>query len=447
MKILFLRPNTSTETIGLKHIMILEPLELEILATIVQKDHSVKIVDLVLEKLPAIHFIKKFKPDVVCVTGYITHINEIIKICADVKAFNPDIITITGGIYIEKVPEAAESKFIDFRVIRNAVQAFPQLILYLNQKSSFPAGVLKQGEKLNESVLPEFDFSLPIPDRQLTQKYRSKYFYVFHKKVALIKTSFGCPYSCSFCFNRKITNDNYAERNLDEVIEEIKTIHEKEIYIVDDNFLVSEKRLTKFFQLLEINNIRKKYLLFGRADFIAGHPDIMREFHKHGLRTVIIGIESFNDHDLNSFNKRSLAKTNENAIKILHDNKIECYASVITMPEWDKSDFDRATRKMIEMRISFLNIQPLTPLEKTDLVFDETRLIINRKDFAKWDLAHIVVNPQKMTVQEYYREIIRMYRRVGFYPSNILNLFKYSLFMQLRFIRGALKVRRQYLEL
>ena len=278
MRILFIRPDIPEETIGLQHVMLVEPLELEILATLIEKEHQVEIIDLILEKQPLSFFVGKYKPDVVCLTGYITHSNSIKKLCKEIKETNPEIITIVGGVHIEKVPECVDSESVDYRVVRNAVDVFPKLIHYLEKGNSFPEGVLRKHEQLDESKLPGYKFDVPVPNRTLTGKYRKHYFYVFHNKVALLKTSFGCPFPCNFCFCRKITGENYVERDLEAVITELKSIKEKEVYIIDDNFLVSEKRVREFLRLLEIHNIRKKYLIYGRADFIAQHPDIIRNF-------------------------------------------------------------------------------------------------------------------------------------------------------------------------
>jgi radical SAM superfamily enzyme YgiQ (UPF0313 family) len=331
-------------------------------------------------------------------------------------------------------------------VVRNAVDAFPKLILYLENGENFPEGILKKYEPIDENKLPDYKFDVPIPNRTLTEKYRKHYFYVFHNKVALLKTSFGCPFPCNFCYCRKITGENYAERGLDEVITELKSIKEKEVYIIDDNFLVSEKRVKDFLQLVEKHNIRKKYLIYGRADFIAQHPDIIRDFKKKGLRTIIVGFESFNDDELSSLNKKTIAETNEKAMKVLNSNRVDCYASVIAMPEWDKEDFNRATQKMLKLGIRFVNIQPLTPLEKTDIQFDDSRLIIPRAECEKWDLAHVVVKPEKLTLTQYYKEILRMYERILFSPSNLIYHIKYPLPMQIKLFRGAFKVRKQYIK-
>lgn len=444
MKILFLRPSAPEETIGLQHLMIVEPLELELLATLVEKEHEVIIIDLILEKQSAEYFIKKYMPDMVCITGYITHTADMLKISQKAKEINSKIIIVVGGVYIEKLPEKINSPFVDYRVVRNALLEFPKLLNYIENRGEFPLGVLRIDEILDETTLPDYNFSVPIPNRSLTKKYRDKYFYVFHPKVALLKTSFGCPFPCSFCFCRKITGDNYWERPLEEVIEELKGIEENEVYIIDDNFLVSKERVMSFIDLLKKHSIKKRYLIYGRADFIAKHPKTIKRFKKYGLRTIIVGFESFNDNELTSLNKKSMAKTNEYAMNVLNKYKVDCYASVIAMPEWSKEDFRKATKKMIDLKIRFLNIQPLTPLEKTDINFDDNNLIINRSDYARWDLAHIVVKPEKMSVKEFYREILKMYIRVLFQPSNLIHHIKYPIKYQIKLLLGAIKVKKQY---
>src|SRR5450759_3754828 len=99
MKILFVRPKPSPVTIGLQHLMIVEPLELEILATLIKEDHEARIIDMILEKDTIDDFIKKFTPDVLCLTGYITHIPVIVEYCNIAKQINSNIITIAAVSY------------------------------------------------------------------------------------------------------------------------------------------------------------------------------------------------------------------------------------------------------------------------------------------------------------------------------------------------------------
>jgi len=444
VRVLFVRPKPSPETIGLQHLMVVEPLELEILATLIKTEHEVRIVDMILEKRNIHYFFNDFKPDAICVTGYITHIPVIIQYCVIAKLINKEIITIVGGVHFEKYPEDINHEAIDYRVIRNATTTFPQLFDFLVGRAHFPSGILKTNELLNEAILPDYDFYSPVPDRSLTEKYRSRYFYVFHHKVALIKTSFGCPYHCKFCFCRIITGDKYYARPLDEVLDELSSIRENEIYIVDDDFLISLSRTKEFIRLLKERGIKKKYLVYGRADFIAANPELIKEFKEVGLRTVIVGLESFEDIELNDFNKQTSSNTNKLAMAVLNKYKVDCYAAVIISPSWGLSDFKKAGDIMIELGIKFVNLQPLTPLKGTGLTINENDLVIDRNDFAKWDLAHVTIRPEKMSLKDFYKNILKLYLRIVLNPKNLISHLKYPLGMQLKMAIGMNKVKKQY---
>ncbi|WP_289053539.1 B12-binding domain-containing radical SAM protein [Carboxylicivirga marina] len=444
MKVLFVRPKPSTETIGLQHIMIVEPLELEILATLIQKDSDVKIIDMILEKRDLHDFLKEYQPDIFCVTGYITHIGIMRDYCHEAKLFNSTIKTIVGGIHVEKFPEDLDTDFIDFRVIRNATSVFPDLIEHIKGSAELPPGILKKRETYTESSLPDYIFKAVIPDRKLTQRYRKKYFYIFHKKIALLKTSYGCPYMCKFCYCRKITGDQYKELPLQHVFKELKTITEKEIYIIDDNFLCSRERVQNFISLIKKHKIKKKYLVFGRADFIADNADVISSFKKVGLKSILVGLESFNNNELTNYFKNSNSLTNQRAVEVLNKNKIDCYAAIITSPAWTKNDFKQAYSIMNRIGLKFINLQPLTPLKGTDLPTEDSSLLIPRENFASWDLAHVMLQPENMTVDEYYKNLLKLYNKVIFKPKHLIGYIKYSPVMQFRILAGLYKIHKQY---
>ena len=444
MRVAFIRPKPSPSTIGLQHMMVVEPLELEILATLITPEHKVIIYDMILEAGNIEDLIKQFNPDVLCLTGYITHIDVIVQCCKIAKQINKNHTTIVGGVHIEKFPEDINDESIDYRVVRNATRSFPQLIDYIKGNSSFPLGILKTNELLREELLPDYDFFVPIPNRSFTSKYRSDYFYVFHNKVALIKTSFGCPYTCRFCFCRKITDDKYHERPIYDVIKELETIQEKEIYIVDDDFLLNPNRIREFIRLLKEKKLQKRFLVYGRADFIVSHPDIIKDFKLCGLRTIIVGLESFEDNELKGFDKKTTLSINEQAIVVLNKYKVDCYAAVIVSPSWSQADFEKAGMIMRRLKIKFVNLQPLTPLKGTGIDISDDLLVINRNDFARWDLAHITIKPEKMSVGDFYKNILKLYDEIIFNPRNLISHLKYPIHMQWRMVIGLNKVRNQY---
>lgn len=446
MRILFVRPEPSPDTIGLQHLMVVEPLELEIIATLVKQEHDVLIADMILEERPFGFFMQSFMPDVLCLTGYITHIPVIINYCKEAKKIKPNIHTVAGGVHIEKFPEDIEHESVDFRVVRNATRSFPRLIDFLSGNGAFPTGVLKTKELMDETILPDYDFFTVVPDRTLTAIYRRSYFYVFHNKVALMKGSFGCPYHCKFCYCRKITGYQYYARPMHELVDELEGIHEKEVYLVDDDFLVSTERVKQFLHLIKERGIKKRYLVYGRADFIGKNPDLIKEFKDAGLRTVIVGLESFDDIELSGFNKQTDSNINRTAMNVLNKYGVNCYAGVILSPSWTAADFKKAGDIMLSLGIMFVNLQPLTPLKGIDINFDERDLVISREDYAKWDLAHVTIRPDHMSVAEYYRQVLKLYLRILYHPANLIKMLKYPINMQFRMVNGLRKVMKQYKE-
>ena len=424
LRILLLRPRPPKETIGLQHVMICEPLELEYLVGNIDKAKaSVKIIDMILEKKPIEFFINKYKPHIVGMTAYITHVGAVKEIARKIKRLSNQTITVVGGVHAEVVPEDFTSKYIDCIICSNPVETFIKIIdrVRAGGDTKEIEGTYVKGKK----HLRTSSYNILPPDRSSVKKYRKKYYYMFHNPCALIKTSLGCPYTCSFCFCKEITGGKYFARKIDEVMEELESIKEREIYIVDDDFLFNEDRLNLFCDELEKRNIHKRFLVYGRADFIASHEKVIGRLSRHGLSAVIVGVESVREKDLKDFNKRSSLENNEKAIRILQKYGIELYATMILQPDFTKKDFRQIEDYIIGLNVSFVNLQPLTPLPGTEIYDDyKDKILVPRKDYAMWDLAHIVLEPKYMSIRQYYYQIIKTYARIVLRPDNIIKMLK-----------------------
>lgn len=447
LRILLLRPRPPKETIGLQHVMICEPLELEYLVGNIDKTKaSVKIIDMILEKKPIEFFINKYKPHIVGMTAYITHVGAVKEMARKIKCLSNQTITVVGGVHAEVVPEDFISKYIDCIICSNPVETFNKIIdrVRAGVDTKEIEGTYVKGKK----HIRTSSYNILPPDRGSVKKYRKKYYYMFHNPCALIKTSLGCPYTCSFCFCKEITGGKYFARKIDEVMEELESIKEREIYIVDDDFLFNENRLNLFCDELEKRNIHKRFLVYGRADFIASHEKVIGRLSRHGLSAVIVGVESVREKDLKDFNKRSSLENNEKAIRILQKYGIELYATMILQPDFTKKDFRQIEDYIIGLNVSFVNLQPLTPLPGTEIYDDyKDKILVSRKDYAMWDLAHIVLEPKYMSIRQYYYQIIKTYARIVLRPDNIIKMLKkYGIKEVAKMWWGSQFVTLQYIE-
>ena len=372
MKVLLFRPNPPKETIGLQHLMICEPLELEYLVANIEEDlrdhFTVKIIDLIVEKKSYEEILREEDPDYILFTGYITHVGVIKEMAEYGKKFKSSIITGVGGVHAEVVPEDFQSKYIDFIFKRNGIDGFNESLWGLVNGLD-----LEEIRSILEEIPPKRNnFPYKYPARDAVARYRKNYYYMFHNPSSIIKTSYGCPFNCSFCFCKEITDGSYFTRPIEDVINELETIPEEEIYIVDDDFLYDVNRLKEFMSLLRARNIRKKFLIYGRADFIAENGELLRDFKDHGLQAVIVGIESVRKEDLQSYNKGTTIEINEAAIRILQALDIELYATLIIPMDFSKSNFKELSSWLRSLNVRFVNLQPLTPLPGTGIFNDYT---------------------------------------------------------------------------
>lgn len=448
MEVLLVRPKPEKVTIGLQHVMICEPLELEYLVSNipeeVQPKVRVEIVDMILEKESYERILTRLRPSLVVFTGYITHVGTIKRLCTVAKGLVPGILTGVGGVHAEVVATDFEAADIDFVYSRNGIDGFNETLrgMLANRKvEEIKAALEEMGEK-------QQSFSYRHPDRTAVSRYRERYYYMFHSPCALIKTSFGCPYSCSFCFCKEITGGTYFTRELEDVVDELATIDEKEIYIVDDDFLFSKDRLREFLRLLKERRIEKNFLVYGRADFVAANEDILRAFKKQGLQAVIVGLESIRARDLEVYNKRTDKDLNEKAINVLKKLDIELYATLILPTDFAREDFQELTAWLRKLEVRFVNLQPLTPLPGTE-IFEEysSKLLYPREQYAMWDMAHVVLKPEHLGIRAFYWEIVKAYYRIILRPKHILALvMKYGIKDNLKMLLGSSAVTLQYMK-
>lgn len=420
MKILLIRPRPHRETIGLQSVMICEPLELMQLSTVLKaNNHEVEIVDMILEKKPIEFFIRKFSPELVGITGYISHIGIMKQYAEIIKKINKEIKVAVGGVHATVCPDDFKSEYIDY--------------------------IARSAEDFYKAVNCE-DTATRYPDRNLPKRYTDKYYYLFAHKCALIKTSFGCPYNCNFCFCRQISP--YKARNIDDVITELLQIPQREVYIVDDDFLFNRERLLEFYDKIKENKIEKNFLVYGRADFIAANEDIIEALSKVGLNSVIVGIEASTQKELDEFNKRSKIEDNEKAVGILKKYGIECYATVILGVDWDKKDFKNLYKYIKHLGLVFVNLQPFTPMPGTPY-FDKYKdeLIIPYNEHEKWDMAHLVIKPEKISARRYYYEILKLYYKITLRPKNVIYMFRrYGVSTTFKLSIGAAQISWQYIK-
>jgi radical SAM superfamily enzyme YgiQ (UPF0313 family) len=372
MKVLLIRPPVPHHTIGLKHLMICEPLELEYVAAGLA-GHEVEILDLIIER-GLEERLRRFKPDVVGTSSYISGVNEVKKICRTVKNWNPQCVTIAGGVHAARAPEDFADIAVDCIVLGDGTSIMPEIMAAIQTGSSFeqipglalPCGINQVYRTAERHYMPKPD-DLPFPRRDLVAHLQHQYYYLFHQPVATMKTTWGCWYKCNFCYTWKITDGMPFSRSPESIAQELEQIEANDVYIVDDIFLINPGRLARLAQLLRERGIRKNYLVYARADFIATHEDLIKEWAELGLRAVFVGLEAATDAELEAMNKECTVDYNRRAIEVLRQHGVDTYGSLIPQPDYWPTDWERLWSFIEETGLYYVNISPLTPMPGTDI--------------------------------------------------------------------------------
>ncbi len=323
LRILLYRPDDPADSIGLANFIRCDPLELASAASLVNPRHEVKIFDSFFDR-DIVGELRFFRPHIVGTSCYINGVNQVRSFLDTVRSLLPDTLTVVGGGHATCNPDDFIAAHPDVIVRGEGATGFAALVdAYASGGTPALVGLPGTSRWLGEGFehapdrpWPDPDL-LPFPRRELYRRHWRRYYYAFHQPCGLMKTSYGCPYSCSFCYCWKITGGAYRSRSAEMVVEELERLWFPEVYLVDDDFFLEPNRLVEIADQIASRNIRKGYFAYGRADFIAEHPEIIKMWSSIGLKAVVVGVESIRSGELTYYRKRSKEDHNARAFDVL----------------------------------------------------------------------------------------------------------------------------------
>lgn len=417
MNILLVNPPNSGRSIpeerygldSLKQIFRGEPLGLEVLASYLT-DHTLRIVDLKAEPDSFSEALCTFKPDVVAFTAMTCEANAVIALAQQVKQ-HADIITIVGGIHASNDPEYFNRSMIDYVIIGLGQQSLSELVATLagstKQDVRHISGVAKtspnnrltwqarsfQAKEYAQQKQPRYD---------LTKQYRDSY-YLPNLKVHMgyVVTAYGCPYRCSFCSIAGQAGGKYLCQTNDSIVRDLQCLKDVPfVRLVDANTFGSIDHARKLCRSIEEAQIDKQFLIDVRADTVVRHPELLEEWQRIGLRSVVIGFEEISDKRLTAMNKEGSTALNTEALQILNQLGITVVGDFIVDPDYDDDDFDQLERYITSHQIDLPMLTILTPLPGTAL-YTEMKPKISEHNLDYYTLTNAVTST-RLNEQRFY---------------------------------------------
>lgn len=408
LSFLLIHPEISRTRYNFVGVIENECLELEqISAMLKNKGHKVHIYDVQVEKKSVKDALLKYKPDVVYVCGRTRQENFMLEYCKAAKDFNKKTLTIIGGLHAQLSYDRMQKDYVDYILISFDIYKILDMVdasIYNKDiELSEVSGICYQDDGIWQcNKAQPYDIEeLPIADRSYFDEHPGNYRYLELTHAAWVRTAFSCPYHCRFCLRNRMNAGAYSKRSIESVVDEIENIKADNIYLCDDDFLFDEERLKRFIALVKKRNIKKKYICYGRSDFIASHKKLMKKLKDIGLYYVLVGLEAFDDSFLTDYNKKSSVENNSKSVEICNELGINIMGLFILDLGFKRKDFKNLYNWIKEHDVKHVAVSIFTPefgLETYDKYKD--RIITDNP--SHFDYLHVVARPDNMSVRAFY---------------------------------------------
>ena len=173
MRILLVRPPRIKKAITIGEFMFCEPVGLESLYAVLKNEHTVRILDMMVENSNIVDECIAWKPDVVGLTSLCVDVNNVLHIAQQVKAHNNAITTMVGGTQTFVEPGAFHDSSIDHVFRYTTTDNLKSLITHLEEGEAAPLidGIESKAHGFKSTGVKGRNEYM-IPDITSTRQYR-----------------------------------------------------------------------------------------------------------------------------------------------------------------------------------------------------------------------------------------------------------------------------------
>jgi radical SAM superfamily enzyme YgiQ (UPF0313 family) len=275
--------------------------------------------------------LKEYEPDIVGISCTTPTFVDAIELAEAVFRSLPEAVIVLGGAHATAIPqEAMQEEVFDVGVIGEGEITFLELVKEIDGRGGLDRVDLERinglafrrdGEDFltpPRERIKDLD-SLPHPARHLLaplSDYRPTPASYRKLPLAVMMTSRGCPYGCTFCDRGVFGNSVRAhspERILDEVEELLDRYGAREIRFFDDTFTINRKRVEKVCEMIIERGLRFPWTCLTRVNTV--DRNLLRLMREAGCWQVLFGLESGDPRMLKMLNKGSSVEQNAQAVQ------------------------------------------------------------------------------------------------------------------------------------
>ena len=161
---------------------------------------------------------------------------------------------------------------------------------------------------------------IPMPDRDLCDRNHYSLFGARQRgKTAVVITSRGCPFRCSFCSRIALTQNSYRVRSVENVLAELSHLHRQGyrfLFFGDNNFLLDRQRVLAIADGIIQRRLDFRIVVAGRVD--AADAELFQRLRQAGVFLLSLGLESGVQASLDFLNKGTTVERNRRAVQLAH---------------------------------------------------------------------------------------------------------------------------------
>jgi anaerobic magnesium-protoporphyrin IX monomethyl ester cyclase len=363
--------------------------------------------------------LKDLNPDIIfssCLTDSRLSNFKLAKIA---KKLNPNVISVVGNAHATAMYDQILRNYpeIDYVVLGEGEITCLELIEHLKYRENFLCSVKGIAYKSNGEIrvtekrpLANLD-EFPFP-----KKHR---FFINEPHTALISTSRGCPYGCTYCSLTKFWQ-RWRGKSVEKVIEEVDFLVQnglKHLIFNDDHFTYNKERTMKIVEHF------KKYdftwVMQTRVDKI--DKEMYDLFKETRCTIVAFGVESMSPTILKNIHKGYTVEQVKEAFKMGHDAGVPLQANIMIGCTGETENTLNETIQGIK------EIKPDIMSKFITMVYPNTKMYELMKEAGKIsDDYWLSPNPAPFNTTEHDIETLRKYslkmqiewyKQIGLYRS------------------------------
>ena len=384
------------------------PLSLMYLASSLEKEgHEVIIIDAEPELISINNLfdqIIKTNPNIVGITSTTPEFHIVEKLVKMIKKNYPKITVVVDGAHVSALPKETleDCPEIDYIVKGEGERAIVRISNEPSQKRIIQEPLLENLDKNPEPArhLVNYEYyNYAMPGRGLI-------------RMDVIESSRGCPFQCTFCFNRaRKTRFRTPKLVVDEIERSYNKNAIKLFMFFDDTLTVSKNHIMEICDEIIKRGLNKKIVFYANTRANTTDKEMLMKMKKAGLIEISMGVETGNPEILKAIKKGTTHTQYRRIYRWMYELNLQTRGSFIVGLPYETHKTIRETinfAKSVDlMRVScnILTPYPGTIVYEQAIRKDGLELVCKDwKEFKRWGNSVIRTKELSKKDLEFYQK-------------------------------------------